>query len=136
MVAANAAAIALTAPENGATYDTHTPCVNEFLSHPAERSVRPEEPPLSADEIKRRDEQNRKHEEWVAAGKPKDKRVKKWERRYNFYERNAWTEALYKKSCEEVKTYKPFQWKADFKAKGLCGDRPCEMPVNTAVDAI
>ena len=112
-----AAAIALTAPENGATYDTHTPCVNEFLSHPAERSVRPEEPPLSADEIKRRDEQNRKYEEWVAAGKPKDKRVKKWERRYNFYERNAWTEALYKKSCEEVKTYKPFQWKADFKAK-------------------
>ena len=114
-----AAAIALTAPENGATYDTHTPCVNEFLSHPAERSVRPPEPPLSADEIRRRDEQNKKHEEWVAAGSPKDKRVKKWERRYNFYERNEWTEALYKRSCEEAKSYRPFQWKSDFKAKDV-----------------
>ena len=45
-----AATITLTAPDNGATYDTHTPCVNEFLSHPAERSVRPPEPPLSEDE--------------------------------------------------------------------------------------
>ena len=114
-----AATLTLTAPENGATYDTHTPCVNEFLSHPAERSVRPPEPPLSADEIKRRDEQNKKHEEWVAAGSPKDKRVKKWERRYNFYERNEWTEALYKRSCEEAKNYKPFQWKSDFKAKDM-----------------
>lgn len=110
-----AATITLTAPENGATYDTHTPCVNEFLSHPAERSVRPPEPPLSEDEIKRRDAQNKKYEAWVAAGKPKEARAKKWERRYNFYERNEWTEALYKKSCEEAKTYKPFQWKADFK---------------------
>ena len=33
-----AATITLTAPDNGANYDTHTPCVNEFLSHPAERS--------------------------------------------------------------------------------------------------
>ena len=114
-----AATLTLTAPENGATYDAHTPCVNEFLSHPAERSVRPPEPPLSADEIKRRDEQNKKHEEWVAAGSPKDKRVKKWERRYNFYERNEWTEALYKRSCEEAKSYKPFQWKSDFKAKDM-----------------
>ena len=110
-----AATITLTAPDNGATYDTHTPCVNEFLSHPAERSVRPPEPPLSEDEIKARDKQNKKYEAWIAAGKPKESRAKKWERRYNFYERNEWTEALYKKSCEEAKTYKPFQWKADFK---------------------
>lgn len=114
-----AATITLTAPENGATYDTHTPCVNEFLSHPAERSVRPPEPPLSEDEIKKRDAQNKKYDAWVAAGKPKASRAKKWERRYNFYERNEWTEALYKKSCEEAKTYKPFQWQADFKGKEM-----------------
>ena len=45
--------------------------------------------------------------------------MKKWERRYNFYERNEWTEALYKRSCEEAKSYKPFQWKSDFKAKDM-----------------
>lgn len=107
--------LTLVAPEDGAVYDTHTPCANEFLSHPAERSVRPPEPPLSADEIKRRDEQNAKYEAWVKAGSDKKTRVKKWERRYNFYERNAWTEALFKKSCEEAKTYRPFRWTADFK---------------------
>lgn len=112
------AAINLAAPDDGAVYDTHTPCVNEFLSHPAERSVRPEEPPLSADEIKRRDEQNRRYEEWVASGSDK-KRVKKWERRYNFYERNAWTEDLFKRSCEEAKTYRPFRWRLDFPAREM-----------------
>ena len=113
-LAANGASIRLDAPDDGALYDTHSPCVNEFLSHPAERSVRPEEPPLSADEIKRRDEQNAKYDAWVAAGSPKATRVKKWERRYNFYERNEWTEALYKRSLEEAKTWKPFRWTSDF----------------------
>ena len=55
-----ASTLTLTAPDNGATYDTHTPWVNEFLSHPAERSVKPEEPPLSQVEIKRRDEDKSK----------------------------------------------------------------------------
>ncbi len=112
---AAASTITLTAPDDGAVYDTHSPCVKEFLSHPAERSVRPEEPPLSEDEIKRRDEQNAKYDAWVASGSPKSTRVKKWECRYNFYERNEWTEALYKRSVEESKTWKPFRWSSDFK---------------------
>lgn len=111
-----ASTLTLTAPDNGATYDTHTPWVNEFLSHPAERSVKPEEPPLSPIEIKRRDEQTKKYEEWVAGGK-QGPEVKPWCRYYDFYLRNEWTEALFKRSEEGMKTYRPFKWNSDFKLK-------------------
>jgi|SRR5574344_483770 hypothetical protein len=109
--------LTLVAPDNGATFEAHSPCVIEFLANSDKRSVRPEEPPLSENDIKARDAQNAKYEAWVKAGSDKKTRVKKWERRYNFYERNAWTEDLFKRCEKETQTWKPFAWTADFPVK-------------------
>ena len=112
-----AASITLVSPENGATYDTHSPCVKEFLENFEKRGEKPPRPPLSEAEIKQRDKQNERYEEWVKAGRPKEKRVKKWEDRFNFYMCNAWTKELMKRAAEEEKTWKPFSWDADFTIK-------------------
>lgn len=47
--AASAASITLTAPEDGALYDTHSPCVKEFLANFEKRGVKPERPPEERD---------------------------------------------------------------------------------------
>lgn len=44
-----AATITLTAPEDGATYDTHSPCVKEFFANFDKRGVKPERPPEERD---------------------------------------------------------------------------------------
>lgn len=109
------AAITLSAPENGAVYDLHSPCVKEFLANSDKRGVRPERPALTADEIKTRDAMNAKYEAWVAAGRKKEDKCKKWEDRFNFYMNNPWSDALMKRAAEEEKTYRPFSWKSDSK---------------------
>ena len=66
-----ASTLTLVTPENGAKYDTHSPCVKEFLSNPEKRTKpRPPEPPMSEDEIKRWDERNATFDAWVKAGCP------------------------------------------------------------------
>jgi len=112
-----AASIALVSPENGATYDTHSPCVNEFLANFEKRGEKPPRPALTEGEIKARDEQNAKYDEWVKAGKPKDKKVKPWKDRFNFYMLNDWTDGLMKRAAAESKTWKPFAWNSDFLMK-------------------
>ena len=47
-----AATIKLAAPEEGAVYDTHSPCVNEFLANFDKRGVKPPRPPLNDEEKK------------------------------------------------------------------------------------
>ena len=70
-----AASITLATPESGATYDTHSPCVKEFLDNWEKRGEKPPRPALTEEEIKQRDRMNERYEEWVKAGKPKDKKV-------------------------------------------------------------
>ena len=67
-----AASITLATPENGATYDTHSPCVNEFLENFEKRGEKPPRPPLTEGEIKQRDKMNERYEAWVKAGRPKE----------------------------------------------------------------
>ena len=113
-----AASITLATPENGATYDTHSPCVKEFLENFEKRGEKPPRPPLTEGEIKQRDKMNERYEAWVKAGKPKEAgRIKKWEDRFNFYMCNDWTKELMKRAEEEEKTWKPFTWDADFTVK-------------------
>ncbi len=112
-----AASITLATPENGATYDTHSPCVKEFLDNWEKRGEKPPRPALTEDEIKQRDRMNEKYAEWEKAGRSKDKKVKKWEDRFNFYMCNDWTKELMKRAEEEEKTWKPFAWNADFTVK-------------------
>ena len=111
-----ASTLTLTAPENGAKYDTYSPCVREFLANPDKRSnPRPPEPPMSEQELKQKETMDAKYEAWVAEGKPKGKKCKKYERRWNYYERNEWTDDLFQRCEKETKTWLPFTWKADFK---------------------
>ena len=48
-IAATAATITLTAPDDGAVYDTHSPCVKEFFANFEKRGVKPERPPEERD---------------------------------------------------------------------------------------
>ena len=108
-----ASTLTLTAPENGAKYDTYSPCVHEFLSNPEKRTnPRPPEPPLSADEEKAKAAFEAKHPKCLDDGTGN---LPKWNRRWNFYERNAWTEDLFQRCQKETKSWFPFTWKADFK---------------------
>ena len=109
-VAASAATVRLAAPDNGALYDLHSPCVKEFLEHWEERGVKPPRPKLSAEEIAQSNRQYIAYQKWREAGSPKDKRVKLWEDRYNFYTHNSWSRELMKRADEENSTYKPFKW--------------------------
>lgn len=107
------AAIALTSPEDGTVYDLHSPCVKEFLANSDKRGEKPERPALTADEIATRDRMNAKYDAWVAGGRKKEEKCKKWEDRFNFYMHNPWSDALMKRAAEEEKTYRPFSWKSD-----------------------
>ena len=49
-----AASISLVAPDDGATYDTHSPCVKEFYANFEKRGVRPPRPELTDDEKKQK----------------------------------------------------------------------------------
>ena len=109
-----AASITLATPENGATYDTHSPCVKEFLDNWEKRGEKPPRPALTEEEIKQRDRMNERYAEWEKAGRPKDQKVKKWEDRFNYYMLNSWTKPLMERAAEEERTWKPFTWKADF----------------------
>ena len=109
-VAASAATVRLSAPDDGALYDLHSPCVKEFLEHWEERGVKPPRPKLTAEEIAQSNRQYIAYQKWREAGSPKDKRVKLWEDRYNFYTHNSWSRELMKRADEEEKTYKPFKW--------------------------
>ncbi len=111
--AAGAATIHLEAPEDGAVYDLHSPCVKEFLEHFEERGVKPPRPKLSDAEIAQSNKQHTAYLKWREAGSPKDKRVKDWEDRFNFYMDNAWSKELMKRAAEEEKTYRPFHWTVD-----------------------
>ena len=108
-----AASIHLETPADGAMYDLHSPCVKEFLEHWEERGVKPPRPPLSEAEIAQSNRQHTAYLKWREAGSPKDKRVKDWEDRFNFYIHNSWTKPLMKREAEELKTYRPFQWTVD-----------------------
>jgi hypothetical protein len=108
--AASAATIRLAAPDDGAFYDLHSPCVKEFLEHWEERGVKPPRPKLTEEELAQSNRQHNAYLKWRAAGSPKDKRVKDWEDRFNFYMHNSWSRELMKRESEEVKTYKPFKW--------------------------
>ena len=109
-VAASAATVRLSAPDDGALYDLHSPCVKEFLEHWEERGVKPPRPKLTEEELAQSNRQFIAYQKWREAGSPKDKRVKLWEDRFNFYMHNAWTRPLMKRAEEEEKTFKPFQW--------------------------
>ena len=103
--AASAATVRLAAPDAGALYDLHSPCVKEFLEHFEERGVKPPRPPLSEQEIAQSNRQHIAYLKWREAGSPMDKRVKDWEDRFNFYMDNAWSKELMKRAYEEEKTY-------------------------------
>ena len=109
-VAAAAATVRLSAPDDGALYDLHSPCVKEFLEHWEERGVKPPRPKLTEAELAQSNRQYIAYQKWREAGSPKDKRVKLWEDRYNFYTHNSWSRELMKRADEEEKTYKPFKW--------------------------
>ena len=112
-MAVGAASIHLETPADGAVYDLHSPCVKEFLEHFEERGVKPPRPPLSEQEIAQSNRQHVAYLKWREAGSPKDKRVKEWEDRFNFYMDNAWSRELMKRAYEEEKTYRPFSWTGD-----------------------
>ncbi len=109
-VAASAATVRLSAPDDGALYDLHSPCVKEFLEHWEERGVKPPRPKLTEEELAQSNRQYIAYQKWREAGSPKEKRVKLWEDRFNFYMHNSWTRPLMKRAEEEEKTYKPFKW--------------------------
>ncbi len=106
--------IKLTAPEDGAVYDTHSPCVKEFYANFEKRGVKPPRPEMTPEEIKTRDEMNKKHDAWVAAGRPKEGKCYPWYDRFDFYMFNDYTADLQKRSEAESKTWNPFTWEAEF----------------------
>ena len=97
--ALQAAAIKLVAPEEGATYDTHSPCVNEFLANFDKRGVKPPRPPLNDEEKKLK----------AAA----EAQGKTWYDRFGFFLFNDYTKDLNKRNQAEEKTWKPFAWTTD-----------------------
>ena len=117
--AGGAATLTLTAPADGAVYDLHSPCVKEFLEHWEERGVKPPRPPLSEQEIAQSNRQHAAYVKWREAGSPKDKRVKEWEDRFNFYMHNGWTRPLMKRAAEEESSYRPFTWTAEGGVKAV-----------------
>ena len=110
---AQGASVQLVAPEDGATYDLHSPCVKEFLANFDKRGEKPPRPPLTEEEIKTRDRQNADYEAWVQAGRDKATKKKPWQDRFNFYMNNAWSAELMARAEQEEKVYKPCQWKSD-----------------------
>ena len=109
------AVLTLATPENNAVYDLHSPCVKEFLANGAKRGEKPARPPLTTDEIRKRDEANAKYEAWVAAGRNKAEKCKPWTDRFNYYMHNPWSEQLMKRAADEEKNYRPFTWRCDAK---------------------
>lgn len=97
--ALQAAAIKLAAPEEGAVYDTHSPCVNEFLANFDKRGVKPPRPPLN-------DEEKKLKADAEAQGKT-------WYDRFGFSLFNDYTKDLNKRNQAEEKTWKPFAWTTD-----------------------
>ncbi len=95
-----AASIALVAPEDGAAYDTHSPCVKEFYANFEKRGVKPARPPLT-------EEEQRKKAEAEAKGQ-------RWHDYFDFYMFNDYTKDLNERNGEEEKTWKPFEWKTDY----------------------
>ena len=95
-----AASISLVAPDDGATYDTHSPCVKEFYANFEKRGVKPPRPELTEDEKKQKAEAEAK------GGK--------WHDRYDYYMFNDYTKDLNDRNSKEEKEWKPFTWKADF----------------------
>ena len=97
--ALQAAAIKLTAPEEGAAYDTHSSCVKEFLANFDKRGVKPPRPPLN-------DEEKKLKADAEAQGKT-------WYDRFDFFLFNDYTKDLNKRSLAEEKTWRPFAWTTD-----------------------
>ncbi len=98
--ALHAETIALTAPEDGAVYDTHSPCVKEFYANFEKRGEKPPRPELTPEEVKARDA-------CIAKGD-------KWHDRFDFFIFNDYTKDLQKRCEKEEKTWKPFTWKAEY----------------------
>lgn len=99
-VARTSETIELVAPEDGAVYDTHSPCVKEFYANFDKRGVKPSRPPLTEEEKKMRDESIAKRGSWYD--------------RFDFYIFNDYTREWNKRCCAENKTWKEFKWKADY----------------------
>lgn len=93
-----AASIALVAPEDGAAYDTHSPCVKEFYDSFEKRGVKPPRPPLN-------EEEQRLKAEAEAQGKV-------WYDRYGFFDFNDFTKDLNERNKAEEREWKPFSWTA------------------------
>ena len=100
-----AASIALVAPEDGAAYDTHSPCVKEFYANFEKRGVKPPRPPLN-------EEEQRLKAEAEAQGKV-------WYDRYGFFVFNDFTKDLNERNKAEEREWKPFSWTADGALSGL-----------------
>ncbi len=100
-----AASITLVSPENGATYDTHSPCVKEFYANFEKRGVKPPRPPLN-------EEEQRLKAEAEAQGKV-------WYDRYGFFVFNDFTKDLNERNKAEEREWKPFSWTADGALSGL-----------------
>ena len=62
----------LSAPDDGALYDLHSPCVKEFLEHCEERGEKPPRPPITQEELAQSNRQYVAYQKWRAAGSPKD----------------------------------------------------------------
>ena len=100
-----AASIALVAPEDGAAYDTHSPCVKEFYASFEKRGVKPPRPPLN-------EEEQRLKAEAEAQGKV-------WYDRYGFFDFNDYTKDLNERNKAEEREWKPFSWTVDGALSGL-----------------
>lgn len=106
--ALQAATIKLTAPEEGAAYDTHSACVKEFLENFDKRGVKPPRPPLN-------DEEKKLKADAEAQGKT-------WYDRFGFFLFNDYTKDLNKRTQDEEKTWKPFAWTTDGALTGFCAE--------------
>jgi hypothetical protein len=103
-----AASISLVAPDDGATYDTHSPCVKEFLANFDKRGVKPPRPPLNEEEKKLKADAE-------AQGKT-------WYDRFGFFLFNDYTKDLNKRNQAEEKTWKPFAWTTDGALSGFLAE--------------
>ena len=110
-----AGTITLLEPADGALYDTHSPCVREFLEHPEERGTQPPRPPKTPAELEKERLQNAAYQAWVANGKKKEQKVKPYKDNFNYYIHNPWSAALMKRDAVEEREYRPFRWEVSDK---------------------
>lgn len=103
-----AATISLTAPDDGAVYDTHSPCVKEFYANFEKRGVPPPRPPLTKAELAKKAEIEAKGEVWRDRWTPA-----------GF---NEYTKDLQKRCAQESRTWKLFAWKADAPLSGFVAE--------------